>query len=96
MVESHEIGPDPGDRALLDWAAKETRILITIDTDFGELIYLENLSHAGLVRLPDVPTRERQLIMQDLLTRYETELQEAAIITVRGGRIRISKGPQQN
>ena len=84
------------DRALLEGAANETRILITIDTDFGELIYLENLSHAGLVRLPDVPTRERQLIMQDLLTRYETELQEAAIITVRGGRIRISKGPQQN
>jgi predicted nuclease of predicted toxin-antitoxin system len=86
VVESRELGPDPGDRALLDWAAKETRILITIDTDFGELIYLENLSHAGLVRLPDVPTRERQLIMQDLLTRYKTELQEAAIITVRGGR----------
>ena len=96
VVESRELGPDPGDRALLEWAANETRILITIDTDFGELIYLENLSHAGLVRLPDVPTRERQLIMQDLLTRYETELQEAAIITVRGGRIRISKGPKQN
>jgi predicted nuclease of predicted toxin-antitoxin system len=96
VVESRELGPHPGDRALLDWAAKEIRILVTIDTDFGELIYLENLSHAGLVRLPDVPTRERQLIMQDLLTRYETELQEAAIITVRGSRIRISKGPQQN
>jgi predicted nuclease of predicted toxin-antitoxin system len=76
--------------------SQRDRILITIDTDFGELIYLENLSHAGLVRLPDVPMRERQLITQDLLTRYETELQEAAIITVRGGRIRISKGPQQN
>ena len=96
VVESRELGPDPGDRALLDWAANETRILVTIDTDFGELIYLENVSHAGLVRLPDVPTRERQLIMQDLLTRYETELLDAAIITVRGGRIRISKGPKQN
>ena len=96
VVESREVGPDPGDRALPEWAANETRILITIDTDFGELIYLENLSHAGLVRLPDVPARERQLIMQDLLTRYETELQEAAIITVRGGRIRISKGPKHN
>ena len=96
VVESRELGPDPGDRALLNWAAQETRILVTIDTDFGELIYLENLSHAGLVRLPDVPARERQLIMQDLLTRYEMELQGAAIITVRGGRIRISKGPKQN
>ena len=96
VVESRELGPDPGDRALLDWAAKELRILVTIDTDFGELIYLENLAHAGLVRLPDVPARERQLIMHDLLTRYETELQEAAVITVRGDRIRISKGPKQN
>lgn len=96
MVESRELGPDPGDRALLDWAAKEARILVTIDTDFGELIYLENLSHAGLIRLPDVPARERQFILQDLLTRHETELQSAAIITVRGGRIRISKGPKRN
>ena len=96
VVESRELGPDPGDRVLLDRAAKEKRILVTIDTDFGELIYLQNLSHAGLIRLPDVPARERQLIMQDLLTRYETELQDAAIITVRGGRIRISKGPKQN
>ena len=96
VVESCDLGPDPGDRALLDCAAKETRILITIDTDFGELIYVESLSHAGLVRLPDVPSRERQLIMEDLLTRYKTELQDATIITVLGGRIRISKGPKQN
>ena len=60
------------------------------------LIYLENLLHAGLIRLPDVSARERQLIMQDLLTRYQTELQDTAIITVRGGRIRISKAPKQN
>ena len=96
VVESRELGPDPGDRALLYSAAQETRIVVTLDTDFGELIYVENLAHAGLIRLPDVPARERQLIMQDLLTRYETELQDAAIITVRGGRIRISKGPKQN
>ena len=64
----------------------------TVSDVFG----IGELSNLGLVRLPDVPTRERQLIMQDLLTRYETELQEAAIITVRGGRIRISKAPQQN
>lgn len=96
VVESRELGPDPGDRALLDWAAKEARILVTIDTDFGQLIYVENLSHAGLIRLPDVPARERQLILQDLIMRYGNDLLDAAIITVRGGRIRISKGPKQN
>jgi predicted nuclease of predicted toxin-antitoxin system len=96
VVESIELGSDPGDRVLLECAAKEARILVTIDTDFGELIFLENFAHTGLIRLPDVPSRERQLVMQDLLTRYKSELEDAAIITVRGGRIRISKGPQLN
>src|SRR5687768_2577018 len=58
VVESRELGPDPGDRAVLDWAAKETRILVTIDIDLGELIYVENPSRAALVRLLDVPARE--------------------------------------
>lgn len=91
VIESRELGPDPGDRVLLEWAAKDDRILITIDTDFGELVFLENLPHAGLIRLPDVPSRERQLIIQDLLTRHEGDLKDASIITVRGGRIRISR-----
>jgi len=96
VVESRELGPDPGDRALLEWAANEARILITIDTDFGQLVYVENVVHAGLVRLPDVPSRARQQILEDILLRYESELKDAAIITVRGGRIRISKGPKHN
>jgi len=96
VVESRELGPDPGDRALLEWAANEARILITIDTDFGQLVYVENVVHAGLVRLPDVPSRARLQILEDILLRYESELKDAAIITVRGGRIRISKGPKHN
>jgi len=91
VVESRELGPDPGDRVLLEWAVREGRILITIDTDFGELVFVENLPHAGIVRLPDVSSRERQLILQDLLTRHEADLKDSSIITVRGGRIRISK-----
>ncbi len=48
VVVSRELGPDPGDRALLEWAANEARILITIDTDFGQLVYVDNVAHAGL------------------------------------------------
>lgn len=74
VVESRELGPDPGDRALLEWAANEARILVTIDTDFGQLVYVDNVAHAGLIRLPDVPSRARQEILDDLLIRYESEL----------------------
>jgi predicted nuclease of predicted toxin-antitoxin system len=91
VVESRERGPDPGDSTLLEWAAAEQRVLITIDTDFGELLFVEKARHCGLVRLPDVPAKNRIELMEQVLERYTQELEKAAIITVRGGRIRISK-----
>ena len=93
VVESRERGPDPGDRTLLEWAASESRILITIDTDFGRLVFLENIPHSGLIRLPDVLSNERIEIVKELLSRFPEELEADAIITVRGGKIRISKSP---
>ena len=39
-LDARELGPDPGDRALLERAVSENRILITMDKDFGELIHL--------------------------------------------------------
>jgi len=35
VVEASSLGPDPGDAALLQLAAQEKRVLVTIDTDFG-------------------------------------------------------------
>ena len=88
-------GADPGDRVLLEWAKAESRVLLTIDTDFGQLVFLEQAAHCGLVRLPDVPAKQRVLIMEDLLTRFSQQLEERAIITVRGGRVRISRTETQ-
>ena len=42
VLEARTLGADPGDRALLELAASESRVLITIDTDFGELVYLHD------------------------------------------------------
>lgn len=92
VVESRDRGADPGDSILLEWAAQESRILITIDTDFGQLIFLEGQAHSGLIRLPDVPSGERLKIIKELLERFRDELEARSIITVRGGKIRISTG----
>ena len=93
MVESRDLGADPGDRVLLEWATRESRILITIDTDFGQLVFQRGQSHSGLIRLPDVPSHERVAIIKDLIERFQTEIETGAIITVRGSKIRISSSP---
>lgn len=90
VVESRDLGPDPGDRALLEHAAAEDRILVTIDVGFGKLIFVETIPHAGMVLLPDVPSPQRIALMAEVLARCGPALAGRAVVTVRGGRIRVS------
>lgn len=55
VAETKDRGPDPGDAAILIQATAEGRILVTIDTDFGELIFARGARHSGLVRLQTYP-----------------------------------------
>ena len=93
IIEARLLGPDPGDRALLELAAADNRILVTIDTDFGELIHLHGIPHAGLIRLPDVPAEQRIALLSELIERHGQALEAQAIVTIRGERIRISHYP---
>jgi predicted nuclease of predicted toxin-antitoxin system len=94
VVESRERGRDPGDRTLLDWAAAEGRVLVTIDTDFGKLVFADRMPHCGVVRLPDVPAARRLELMRRVLGAHAADLEAGAIVTVRGGRIRVSWPPR--
>jgi predicted nuclease of predicted toxin-antitoxin system len=91
VLESRERGSDPGDRILLQWAVDERRILVTMDKDFGQMIFLEGAPHCGLVRLPDVPVERRITLMEMILTEYADELVARSVVTVRGDRVRISR-----
>ncbi len=84
------LGPDPGDRALLQKAVSEERILVTIDTDFGKLVFRGGEVHCGIVRLPDVRRERRIELMKRVIERYGLQLERGAMITVRGGNIRVS------
>ena len=95
VVEARTLGPDPGDKALLELAESADRVLITIDTDFGELIYLHDISHAGLVRLPDVPVEQRIALVAEVIERHRQALEDRAVVTIRGERIRISRPPTE-
>lgn len=90
VVESRELGPDPGDRVFLELAANQSRILITIDTDFGRLIFLESVAHSGLVRLPAF-RRENVCRSSKISWFVFLDSWKRAVITLRGGRVRISR-----
>jgi predicted nuclease of predicted toxin-antitoxin system len=91
VAEVRDRGPDPGDRVILQWGATEGRIVVTMDKDFGQFLFVENSPHCGLVRLPDVPSSERIRLMESLLISHVQFLSDGSVITVRGGRIRVSR-----
>lgn len=93
VLDTRSLGQDPGDRFLLELAESEKRVLITVDKDFGELIYLHGFSHAGLIRLPDVRMPQRIEMVEEVIDQHRQALEERAIVTIRGGRIRISRHP---
>ncbi len=95
VVRATDLGPDPGDAALLHLANLANRVLVTIDTDFGALLFLKQAPHCGIVRLPDVPAERRIQLMDTVLAHHEADLDEGAVITVRGGRIRVSRSNQK-
>ena len=89
-IFSDDLGSDPGDLALLEYAAAEHRVLVTVDADFGELVFVHGVAHAGLVRLPDVPMAARTTLMARILDLYADALENRAIITASTQRIRVS------
>ena len=91
VAEARERTPDPGDDALLAWAVAERRVLVTMDKDFGELVYRQGAAHAGLIRLPHVPSAERVALIEQILADHSPDQIEGAIVTVRGARVRISR-----
>ncbi len=93
VVEAQTLGSDPGDRALLERAGAEDRVLVTMDKDIGELIYLRRVSHSGMILLPDVRVPQRIEAVKAVLEGHHQALEERSVVTVRGGRIRISHPP---
>ena len=92
VLDSRTLGPDPGDMALLMLAESEDRILITLDKDFGELIYLRDIPHAGRIRRPDVLVSQRIALVEQTIKQHSQALEERAIITIQGAGARKVSG----
>ena len=79
------------DQEILEQAQQQERILVTLDKDFGVLVFREGLSHAGIIRLPDVRRGRRVSIMGQILERHGKDLEEGAIVTVTRHLMRVRR-----
>ena len=82
---------NPSDREILAWAAKEERVVLTEDADFGELIFRDALASAGLLRLEQVNPVDQLDLACRALALHAVPLLRGAIVTARRNRIRVTE-----
>lgn len=78
------------DDQILSWAAREDRLLVTMDKDFGELIYRSGQFHSGvlLLRLEAAQSSEKAQVISEILTVHADELR-GRFSVYQNGRLRI-------
>ena len=84
------INPSMSDSDILAIAENENRMVITMDKDFGELVYHSERKHAGvlLLRLEDATGEEKVEVMQFIMENFEDRLQNKFFV-FKNGRLRI-------
>ena len=93
--------PRPTDRVVMTWAREHVHVVFTHDLDFGTLLALTRASGPSViqVRSQDVLPEHLEQIVITTIRRYESQLQEGALVTVdeSRGKVRLLPiGPLNN
>jgi len=87
-----DINPRMLDKEILKLAVSEKRMVITMDKDFGELVYNSKLPHGGvlLLRLEEARADEKVEIIEKILEKHSDKLFNNFSV-FKDGRLRIRK-----
>lgn len=86
-----EVAPSIEDADVLARAAREGRVLLTDDKDFGELVVREGRAHRGVVllRLHGMPPAERAVLVSRVFGSLMDEIRGNFAVVHRDGAVRI-------
>ncbi len=91
VIEVGDRNPKMSDRDILIWAAKESRIIVTTDCDFEEMVWRQGKKHCGILRLENLPRSERIALLSDVLERHSADLEAGAIVIALSTKYRVRK-----
>ncbi len=72
---------------------KEDRIIITTDVDFEQMIWLQQKSHRGVLRLENLPRLERKKLLEEVLINHGKQFESRAVVIATKQKIRIRWKP---
>lgn len=90
IIAISKVNPEMTDFDIIQLANKEDAIIITMDKDFGELVFKTHLPHKGilLLRLDDAVSEEKLSAIQNILPDYLAQIQNHFSV-YQNGKLRI-------
>jgi predicted nuclease of predicted toxin-antitoxin system len=84
---------DPGDRSILELAASEGRAIITIDSDFGTLVFRDRIVRVGVLRLREARPNQQAERASELVAAHGEDLANGSFVTDDGVTARVTARP---
>lgn len=93
VLAVRDVDPRLPDGQILARAVREHRLVITMDRDFGELVYRRGLTHTGvlLLRLEDATGEEKRAVVRAIFDEHGDALPGRFSVYQRG-RLRMRSG----
>ena len=87
-----DIDPRMDDEKIILTAVSENRMVVTMDKDFGELVYHFSMTHCGvlLLRLEDATGIEKLQVVRHIVGNYPSQIRNCFCV-FQNGRLRVRK-----
>ena len=91
-----DIDPGMEDEEIIRIAVTENRMIITMDKDFGELVYHSSIEHSGvlLLRLEDATGTKKLQVVKHILNNYANRIRNCFCVFQKD-KFRIRKIPKK-
>lgn len=89
-VAVRDRNPRLPDSDILEWAAADDRIVVTMDRDFGDLVFQSSAGHAGvlLLRMHDLTGLDKADALERIVSDHGAEL-PGRFAVYQDGRLRV-------
>ncbi len=84
------LNPEMADTEIIELANREDAIIISMDKDFGELIFKNKIQHKGvlLLRLEDAVAEEKLAVIQNIFPEHLSDIKNKFAV-YQNGKLRI-------
>ncbi len=89
VLEVRDVDKRMLDEKIIEWGVRDSLVIVTLDKDFSKLTLFEMKNCFSIIRLQNVPVKQRIQNLEKVLNLHHTDLESGVIIIQKGSKLRV-------